>query len=73
MHFPNSTDSAFCSYIAIGPMCRYASDLKPMLKVMSADEGKCLELDKKVCGLFILRCFINIYLNVNIYRLILVK
>lgn len=48
MHFPNSTDSAFCSYIAIGPMCRYASDLKPMLKVMSADEGKCLELDKKV-------------------------
>ncbi|CAG2181349.1 unnamed protein product, partial [Oppiella nova] len=34
--------------LSIGPMCRYACDLKPMLKVMAGSSGAKLELDKAV-------------------------
>ncbi|CAG2102359.1 unnamed protein product [Medioppia subpectinata] len=34
--------------LSIGPMCRYACDLKPMLRVMAGDNAAKLELDKAV-------------------------
>lgn len=34
--------------LGTGPMCRYACDLKPMLKVLAGDKAKHLNLDKPV-------------------------
>lgn len=48
MHFPNSTDPVSYDYFAIGPMCRYAGDLKPILEIICGEEGKCLDLNKPV-------------------------
>ncbi|XP_054156531.1 fatty-acid amide hydrolase 2-A-like [Oppia nitens] len=36
------------SLLSIGPMCRYACDLKPMLRVMAGPSAAKLELDKPV-------------------------
>ncbi|KAM3591173.1 uncharacterized protein V6R79_024104 [Siganus canaliculatus] len=35
-------------YSSIGPMCRYAEDLLPMLKIMAGSNAHMLSLDKKV-------------------------
>lgn len=34
--------------LGVGPMCRYASDLKPMLKIMADDKASKLNLDQPV-------------------------
>lgn len=34
--------------LAIGPMCRFACDLKPMLKIMAGNRAKALRLDEPV-------------------------
>ncbi|GIY67426.1 fatty-acid amide hydrolase 2 [Caerostris extrusa] len=46
-HFP-PTEQVLQQYIGTGPMCRYASDLKTMLKVMAGPNVNLLQLDKKV-------------------------
>ncbi|XP_054718976.1 fatty-acid amide hydrolase 2-B-like [Uloborus diversus] len=46
-HFP-PTEPILQQYIGTGPMCRYASDLKVMLKVMAGANAQYLQLDKEV-------------------------
>lgn len=36
------------SYLGVGPMSRFASDLKPMLKIIAGDNAKLLNLDEPV-------------------------
>ncbi|XP_076371380.1 fatty-acid amide hydrolase 2-like isoform X2 [Tachypleus tridentatus] len=45
--YPPAHES-ICSYLTTGPMCRYASDLKPLLKVLAGNNASKLHLDKKV-------------------------
>lgn len=48
-HYPNSSDYTYADYLAIGPMVRYAKDLKLMMKVMAEESALgYLNLDKKV-------------------------
>ncbi|XP_055631714.1 fatty-acid amide hydrolase 2 [Toxorhynchites rutilus septentrionalis] len=35
-------------FLSIGPMCRYATDLKPMLRIIAEDNAKKLRLDEPV-------------------------
>ncbi|CAN9509286.1 unnamed protein product [Ophioblennius macclurei] len=35
-------------YVSVGPMCRYAEDLRPMLKVMAGPNASMLRLDEQV-------------------------
>ena len=44
--FPSEEDHA--SFLGIGPMCRYATDLVPILKVIAAKNAHKLDLDSKV-------------------------
>ncbi|GFR00826.1 fatty-acid amide hydrolase 2, partial [Trichonephila clavata] len=46
-HFP-PTEQVLQQFIGTGPMCRYATDLKAMLKVMAGPNINLLQLDKKV-------------------------
>ncbi|KAG8192908.1 hypothetical protein JTE90_025617 [Oedothorax gibbosus] len=46
-HFP-PTEPALQPYIGTGPMCRYATDLKTMLRVMAGPNDNLLQLDKEV-------------------------
>jgi len=43
-HFPYATDKNFHQYLAIGPVARYAEDLKPTLSVMAGDKASKLKL-----------------------------
>nr|XP_033803054.1 fatty-acid amide hydrolase 2 [Geotrypetes seraphini] len=45
--FPNATE-ANKDLLSTGPMCRYAEDLEPMLRVMAGSEVSKLKLDKEV-------------------------
>ncbi len=46
--FPNAMNKAQ-TFLSTGPLCRYAGDLIPMLKVMAGPEGVAkLKLDKQV-------------------------
>lgn len=45
--YPHATPSRQ-RLLSIGPMCRFARDLKPMLKVMAGENVKKLKLDSKV-------------------------
>ncbi|XP_030066214.1 fatty-acid amide hydrolase 2 [Microcaecilia unicolor] len=45
--FPNAT-GAQKDLLSTGPMCRYAEDLEPMLRVMAGSEVSKLKLDKEV-------------------------
>lgn len=36
------------SFLGIGPMCRYAVDLKPVLKIIAGDKARLLRLDEPV-------------------------
>ncbi|XP_055372681.1 fatty-acid amide hydrolase 2-A-like [Condylostylus longicornis] len=46
--FPPCTSDEHNSFLSIGPMCRYAIDLKLILKVISDDNSKYLNLDEPV-------------------------
>ena len=43
-HFPYATDKNFHKYLVIGPIARYAEDLKPTLSVMAGDKASKLKL-----------------------------
>ncbi|XP_059210584.1 fatty-acid amide hydrolase 2-A-like [Centropristis striata] len=45
--FPRATGSQ-ADYVSSGPMCRYAEDLLPMLKIMAVPDAHLLKLDEKV-------------------------
>lgn len=45
--FPSATPPRQ-KLLSVGPMCRYATDLKPMLKVMAGENAKKLKLDQNV-------------------------
>lgn len=40
--------------LTTGPMCRYATDLLPLLKVMSGPEAKLAKLDQKVTQVLVM-------------------
>lgn len=48
-HFPRATDKDFHKFLVVGPIARYAEDLKPMLSVMAGDKASRLKLYDKVC------------------------
>lgn len=43
-HFPYATDKNFHKYLVMGPIARYAADLKLMLSVMAGDKASNLRL-----------------------------
>lgn len=47
-HFPQGTSEAFDEYLVMGPLCRYADDLIPMLKAMAGPRSYELHLDENV-------------------------
>uniref|UniRef100_A0A336LYA9 CSON005017 protein n=1 Tax=Culicoides sonorensis TaxID=179676 RepID=A0A336LYA9_CULSO len=47
-HFPYSSDKNFLNYLVVGPMCRYAKDLYPLLQIMSGDNASKLRLDEPI-------------------------
>lgn len=47
-HNPSPISPEQISYLSIGPMTRFASDLKPMLKVLSDKNAELLNLDEEV-------------------------
>lgn len=46
--FPETTAGEQKSFNVVGPLCRYASDLKPALKVIAGKKAKLLKLDEPV-------------------------
>uniref|UniRef100_A0A336K9U2 CSON004845 protein n=1 Tax=Culicoides sonorensis TaxID=179676 RepID=A0A336K9U2_CULSO len=46
--FPNTTCPEQNSFLALGPMSRFAKDLKPMLKIMAGANAQFLDLDEPV-------------------------
>lgn len=46
--WPEKITAAESFALSIGPMCRFACDLKPMLQIMAGDRAKDLALDKPV-------------------------
>uniref|UniRef100_A0A1B6DIM6 Amidase domain-containing protein n=1 Tax=Clastoptera arizonana TaxID=38151 RepID=A0A1B6DIM6_9HEMI len=46
-HVPNSGDN-FEKFLTVGPIVRYAEDLKPIMKIMAGDKAKDLRLDEEV-------------------------
>ncbi|KAI4457696.1 fatty-acid amide hydrolase [Holotrichia oblita] len=47
-HWPMLDDDLYRNYLIIGPMARYAEDLKPLLKIMSGPNAHTLNLDEEV-------------------------
>lgn len=47
-HFPFCPDKNFQEYLVVGPMCRYAKDLYPLLQIMSGENAKKLKLDEPI-------------------------
>jgi len=47
-HFPNSDDKNFNRFLTVGPMVRYAQDLKPLFKIIAGDKAPLLRLDEEV-------------------------
>lgn len=47
-HFPDHPDKEFQKLLTIGPMSRYAQDLKPALKIMAGVNADILKLDEMV-------------------------
>lgn len=47
-HFPYATDIDFKKYLVVGPVARYAEDLKSMLSVMSGEKASGLKLNEEV-------------------------
>lgn len=49
-HWPLGVDEKFTDFLVIGPLARYAIDLKLMMKVMCSDKSCTeLKLNKEVC------------------------
>lgn len=46
--YPSANSEDQDRLLAIGPMCRYATDLKPILKVIAINNSSKLKLDTKV-------------------------
>lgn len=46
--FPAATSEEQNTFLGIGPMCKYATDLKPVLKVIAGEKAKLLNLDEPV-------------------------
>uniref|UniRef100_A0A1Q3FKY0 Putative amidase n=2 Tax=Culex tarsalis TaxID=7177 RepID=A0A1Q3FKY0_CULTA len=46
--YPEAISEEQDMFLGIGPMCRYATDLKPMLKIITDDKAKMLRLDEPV-------------------------
>lgn len=46
-HYPYQEGGAFQRWLAVGPMARFACDLKPMLKVMAGEKAILLNLDEE--------------------------
>lgn len=46
--YPEAVSEEQDMFLGIGPMCRYATDLKPMLKIISDEKVKLLRLDEPV-------------------------
>ncbi|XP_065214164.1 fatty-acid amide hydrolase 2-B-like isoform X2 [Planococcus citri] len=47
-HFPDHADKEFQKLLNIGPMSRYAQDLKPALKIIAGSNADALNLDQTV-------------------------
>lgn len=47
-HHPSPQTEEHEKLLAIGPMCRYATDLAPILKVIAGKNAAKLKLDTKV-------------------------
>uniref|UniRef100_A0A1B0GQF6 Uncharacterized protein n=1 Tax=Phlebotomus papatasi TaxID=29031 RepID=A0A1B0GQF6_PHLPP len=47
-HYPIPQDYNLKSFLGVGPMSRYATDLKPMLKIIAGDNASKLRLDEPV-------------------------
>ena len=47
-HYPMSQDENFQKYLTIGPMTRFADDLLLLLKVMTGEKSKDLQLESEV-------------------------
>jgi len=48
-HYPYvDEDPNFLKYLVVGPMARYAEDLRPMVKVLAGENAEKLRLDEKV-------------------------
>ena len=47
-HMPKSTSHTMKEFLGMGPMCRYADDLVPMLKAMAGPKARELGLDEEV-------------------------
>uniref|UniRef100_A0A8D8KXI4 Fatty-acid amide hydrolase 2 n=1 Tax=Culex pipiens TaxID=7175 RepID=A0A8D8KXI4_CULPI len=46
--YPEAVSEEQDMFLGIGPMCRYATDLKPMLKIITDEKAKMLRLDDPV-------------------------
>lgn len=46
--YPEAVSDEQDMFLGIGPMCRYATDLKPMLKIITDEKAKMLRLDDPV-------------------------
>lgn len=46
--YPEAISEEQDMFLGIGPMCRYATDLKPMLKIITDEKAKMLRLDEPV-------------------------
>lgn len=46
--YPTSGEREFVPYLCSGPMCRYATDLLPMMKVLAGKNNSLLQLDSAV-------------------------
>lgn len=46
--YPEAISEEQDMFLGIGPMCRYATDLKPMLKIITDEKAKMLRLDDPV-------------------------
>lgn len=47
-HYPYCDDEKFSDYLVIGPLCRYAKDLKLMMRVLCAKKYNELKLNENV-------------------------
>ncbi|XP_063243401.1 fatty-acid amide hydrolase 2-like [Bacillus rossius redtenbacheri] len=47
-HLPHSPDPNFKTFLTVGPITRYAEDLRPMLRAMAGDSAPQLRLDEPV-------------------------
>lgn len=43
--YPPSCEREFVPYLSLGPMCRYATDLVPMVRVLAGKGASLLKLD----------------------------